>query len=182
MRSKTLYLVKGSIFLAFGLIVPQLFHLVGMAGPVFLPMHIPVLLCGFLLGPKMGLVIGAITPLLSSVLTGMPVLFPMGIIMMFELATYGLMSGYLYKIRKHNVFVSLLISMLIGRLMSGVLNFILLSISGKGFVLTVFLTASFVTSLFGIILQLFIIPILVKSFEMLSNKETVTDEITQSNV
>lgn len=47
-------LTYSSLFLALGLVVPQLFHLLGGAGPVFLPMHLPVLLAGFYLGGPRG--------------------------------------------------------------------------------------------------------------------------------
>lgn len=39
---------------------------------------------------NMALLLGIITPIVSSILTGMPVAFPMAIIMAFELGTYGL--------------------------------------------------------------------------------------------
>ena len=55
----------------------MLFHLAGGMGVVFLPMHLPVLLAGFFLGPRFGLLVGIITPLLSSLLTGMPPLLPL---------------------------------------------------------------------------------------------------------
>lgn len=60
------------------------FHLIGMTGPITLPMHIPVLIGGLLLSP-LALLLGIVTPVVSSLLTGMPVIYPMAIIMAFEL-------------------------------------------------------------------------------------------------
>ena len=37
--------------------LPQLFHLSKAFGPTFLPMHIPVLIAGFMLGPVYGLAV-----------------------------------------------------------------------------------------------------------------------------
>ncbi|MGL4337865.1 MAG: ECF transporter S component [Turicibacter sp.] len=155
--------VTASFFIALGLIVPQVFHMIGMGGPVFLPMHLPVLLCGFLLGPKYGVIVGLTTPIVSSLLTGMPVMYPVGITMVFELGTYGLIAGYLYQVKNKGIFFSLILSMLIGRLVSGIMSFMLLTINGSGFVLSGFFTASFVTSIWGITLQLLLIPTLIKA-------------------
>lgn len=57
-HSQTKNLVGTALCIALGLILPQVFHLIG-AGPVFLPMHIPVLLCGLCFGWPFGLVCAA---------------------------------------------------------------------------------------------------------------------------
>ena len=82
--------------MAFGVLLPSLFHLAGMGGPVFLPMHIPVLLAGLTLGPATGAAIGILTPLLSFILTGMPPVSPPILqLMMVELAVYAAAAGWL---------------------------------------------------------------------------------------
>jgi riboflavin transporter FmnP len=162
MNNKASQLVKGSLFLALGLIMPYIFHMTGIAGQVFLPMHIPVLLCGLLLGERYGFIVGIITPLLNSLLTGMPPIFPTGVAMMLELGVYGFISGYLYKKRKLNIFISLIAAMLLGRVISGVSNYIFLSMAGKNYMLEAFVTSSFVTPVWGIIIQLVLIPAVVK--------------------
>ena len=98
------------------ILLPQIFHSFGAAGTVFLPMHIPVLLVGFLLGPVYGMAVGAVSPMISSYLTGMPQEFPVMPIMVLELATYGLVSGLLSKHTKLPVIVSLFIAMFAGRI------------------------------------------------------------------
>ncbi|WDC85416.1 hypothetical protein PL321_08825 [Caloramator sp. mosi_1] len=61
----------------------------------------------------------------------MPPIYPVAVAMAFELATYGFVSGYLYKRRKINLFVSLIVAMFLGRLVSGIANYILLTSMGK---------------------------------------------------
>lgn len=162
MNNKTKNLVLESIFLALGLIFPYFFHMVGMMGPVFLPMHIPVLLCGFILGARYGLIVGFITPFLNSLLTGMPPMYPSAVSMAFELAVYGFVSGYLYRNKKINVLISLIIAMLIGRVVAGLANYILFFATGKQYLLNMFLTSSFVKAVWGIVIQIVLIPIIIK--------------------
>jgi len=172
MNFKTSDLVKASLFLALGLILPFIFHATGLPGQVFLPMHIPVLLCGFILGPQYGVMVGMVTPLLSSLLTGMPPLFPIGFAMIFELGTYGLVGGYFYKNRKVNVYVSLIISMILGRFISGIIKYLLMVGTSKVFVLKGFLIVSFVTCIWGIVIQIILIPFIVNLYNNHSKHES----------
>ena len=166
MNIKLNNMVKASLFVALGLIFPYIFHLTGMAGTIFLPMHIPVLLCGFILGSRYGLIIGTLIPFLNSIITGNPPIYPIGISMIFELATYGFVAGFLYKKRCINIFISLIVSMILGRVVSGIANYILLLASnGRSFVLEVFLVAAIVKPIVGVVIQLIFIPILVKALE-----------------
>lgn len=164
MSSQVKKITISAFFLALGLVLPFAFHSFGPgAGAMFLPMHIPVLLCGFVCGSGYGALIGVLTPLVSSALTGMPVFMPTGIAMCFELMTYGFLSGLIVK--RLPLYPSLIITMLAGRAVSSIVNLILLSMAGKAYTLEIFLTAAFVTALPGIILQLIIIPLLVKVIE-----------------
>lgn len=65
-------LVLTAVLIAVGIVLPMAFHAIPKGGNIFLPMHIPVLLCGFLCGPVLGAFAGVITPVLSSFATGMP--------------------------------------------------------------------------------------------------------------
>ena len=84
-------LVTAAMCVALGIILPMAFHTIQNAGSIFLPMHIPVLICGLACGWQYGLLCGVLTPLLSSLLTGMP---PAAILpaMLCELAVYGLLT------------------------------------------------------------------------------------------
>ena len=153
-------LTLSAFFLALGLVLPFAFHSFGpQAGAVFLPMHIPVLLCGFVCGSAYGALIGVLTPLLSSALTGMP-----------PLLTYGFLSGWMTK--KLPLYPSLIITMLAGRAVSGMTNLVLLSMAGKAYTVHIFLTAAFVTAIPGIVLQLVMIPLLVSVVKKVEVRKT----------
>ncbi|MCD4690244.1 ECF transporter S component [bacterium] len=83
-----------ALLLALGVVLPIVFHMIPFGGRIFLPMHIPALLAGLLLGPVSGLIVGLGSPILSGMLTGRPTVFYM-IPMLFELGTYGLIAGLL---------------------------------------------------------------------------------------
>ena len=89
-RSAARRVSLSAVICALSVITPQIFHLVGgqVAGNAFLPMHIPVLLGGFLLPPGAAMVCGALSPVLSFFLTGMPAM-PRLIFMVLELGAYG---------------------------------------------------------------------------------------------
>jgi len=80
------------VLLALGVMLPIALHAVPLGGRILLPMHIPALIAGLLLGPAAGLVVGAGSPVLSLLLTGRPPIFYM-VPMLFELAAYGVVAG-----------------------------------------------------------------------------------------
>ena len=157
-KSSTQRLVLAGLLTAVGIALPVAFHALSLSGSIFLPMHIPVLLCGLKCGWKYGLAAGAVVPLLSSILTGMPPLYPVATAMALELATYGAVIGLASK--KTNTFVALIIAMLSGRAVLGVSNVVLLSLSGKSYAWSAFISGAFVTALPGIIIQLILIPLI----------------------
>lgn len=163
-NSKTKNLVGAGLCIAIGLILPQLFHMVG-AGPVFLPMHIPVLLCGLCFGWQYGLAVGVVTPLLSSLFTGMPPIFPTAVAMMFELGAYGALTGLIYRYLRQNIYIALIGGMLGGRVVSGFASALFYGLAGKEYGLQLFLTGAFVTAIPGIILQIIVVPLLVFALE-----------------
>jgi riboflavin transporter FmnP len=160
---KTKNVVLAGLFIALGLILPFFTGQIPSIGNKLLPMHLPVLLCGFLLGGPIGLVVGFILPILRSVLFGMPPLYPIAVAMSLELATYGFVTGFLYrKLPKTtlNIFVSLIGAMIAGRIVWGLAMLALLGFSGGQFTLEVFLGGAFINSVPGLIVQLVIIPVL----------------------
>jgi len=166
MRTKNI--VLSGVFIAIGIVLPIIFHSFNMGGQVFLPMHIPVLIAGMFLGPLYGLIVGVITPILSSVLTGMPPMFPMLPIMIFELATYGFVSGYIYKKFTKNSYLSLIAGMIDGRITAAIVVYVLASFFGAQMSPFNFVKAGIITGLPGIIIQLIIIPPLVKILKKIS--------------
>ena len=159
LQSKNERLTVAGMLLAVGIILPfATSHGFGVPGTVLLPMHIPVFLCGFLCGPSYGLVCGFILPILNAVLTGMPTFYPMMPIMVFELLTYGYISGLLYQYTK-KIYFSMLIAMIGGRVMYGLVFALLFAIKGTGKALTVW--GAIVTGVPGIVLQLLLVPTIV---------------------
>lgn len=160
-ENNTKKLVTAGLLLAIGIIVPSIFHTTGLPGKMLLPMHIPVLIGGFLLPPVFAFLLGALTPLLNSMITGMPVLFPMAIIMIFELGAYGLVVSLLY--RKFNLpsIPSLVVAMILGRLVAGLVVYVLSAFFGVDLNALVFIVGAVTTGIPGIVIQLLLIPMLI---------------------
>ena len=91
-------MVLAALFLALAYVLPFLTGQIPEIGSMLCPLHIPVLLCGFICGWPWGLAVGFIAPLFRSLTLGMPPLFPTAVCMAFELATYGAISGLMHKI------------------------------------------------------------------------------------
>lgn len=167
----------GGLLIATAVLLPQVFHLTGVAqaGKVFLPMHIPVLLSGFVLGPLFGLFIGVISPLISCLVTGMPdtqrVLF-----MVAELAGYGFVSGLFYetlgfKKRRFGIYISLITAMIAGRMVYGAMLFLAGTVLGmEGFSFYAMIGAV-AAGAWGITIQLIFLPSVIYGLERSGNLE-----------
>jgi thiamine transporter ThiT len=157
-------MILAAMFLAVALVLPFLTGQIPQIGSALCPMHIPVLLCGFFCGPWLAAIVGLIAPLLRFFLFTMPPIMPTGIAMCFELATYGLIAGLLYKLlpKKHIfVYVTLIVAMLAGRLVWGAARTVLYGLGKSEFGWMAFLSGAFINAVPGIILHIIIIPILV---------------------
>ena len=157
---KTKKLVYSALLIALGIIFPYITHITNIPGNIFLPMHIPVLIAGFIVGPSYGGIIGLLLPILNHILSGMPPV-PILYSMTLELLTYGLITGFLY-LKTKKIIPSLVIAMISGRIVSGLTSYILFTFLGLGqFSMKFWITGSVVTALPGIVIQLILIPILV---------------------
>lgn len=162
MNKKIKNLSLAAVFLAIGLVLPLLTGQIPQIGSMLLPMHIPVFLCGLICGWHYGAAVGFILPLLRYAIFGMPVLFPKGIAMSFELLTYGLVAGLLYGLSRWqcviSLYRSLIAAMLAGRVVWGAVQLLLLGLSGDGFTWQMFLAGAFLNAVPGLIVQLVLIP------------------------
>ena len=162
---KTQLLTLSAMFLALGLVLPFLTGQIPQFGSMLLPMHLPVLLCGFVCGWPYGLAVGFVTPLLRSVLFGMPPMMPTALAMAFELAAYGAFAGLLYARlprKDSSVYVALVGAMLLGRVVWGLVSWVLYALfTAKTFTLAIFWTGAFVNAWPGIVLQLVAVPLIV---------------------
>ena len=163
-KQSTRKLVFAALFLALGLVLRLLNAQIPQVGSMLLPMHLPVLLCGFVCGWPYGLLVGAVTPLLRSMLFSMPPLYPTAVAMAFELAAYGLLAGLFYKLLPKKpvyVYVSLILAMLGGRVVWGLVQMILMSLVAQPFTWQIFMAGAFGNALPGIAVQLVLIPVIV---------------------
>ena len=94
-------ILVGALFAALGVVVPILFHLVGL-GRVFLPMHLPILAVGFFVSPIVAAAAGFVTPWVSSFLTGMPPL-PVAVLISLELPVLVGITSLCYRALKGRV-------------------------------------------------------------------------------
>ena len=167
-------LTLSAMFLALAFVMPFLTGQIPQIGSMLCPMHIPVLLCGFFCGAPWGLVVGAIAPILRSFTLGMPPMFPTAFCMAFELAAYGFVAGWLHKMlpkKKVNVYVSLLVAMVIGRLIWGAVMFACMGFDASAFGISAFLAGAVLNAVPGIVLQIVLIPVVVLTLERFVIKE-----------
>ena len=155
-------LTLAAMLLALGLVLPMVTGNIPRVGNLLLPMHLPVFLGGLLLGWQYGLLLGAVLPLMRSLLFGMPPLYPVALAMTFELATYGAVAGALYRRSPWKclqaLYRALLFAMFAGRAVWGLAEVALLGMTGKAFTRQMFLAGAFFNAVPGILLQLILIP------------------------
>lgn len=167
-KNNTHTLTLAAMFLALAYILPFFTGQIPQIGSMLCPMHIPVLLCGFICGWPWGLAVGFLAPLLRSITLGMPPLFPTAFCMAFELAAYGAVSGLLHKSlpkSKMNIYISLLTAMIAGRLVWGAVMFFCMGLNSESFGFSSFLAGAVTNAIPGIIVQIVLIPILVMILE-----------------
>ena len=146
--------------LAIGIMLPQVTHfLPEFANKVSL-MHIPTYVSGIICGPLYGMFVGVFSPLFSMIFFNMPKA-PSCYSMMIELAAYGFFSGLIYKIIKTkyelvNIYSSLIISMIIGKIIYGICNALIFKAGAYSF--TIWVSAAFINGIIGIILHLIVVP------------------------
>ena len=161
-------MILAALFLALAYVMPFLTGQIPEIGSMLCPLHIPVLLCGFFCGWQWGLAVGFIAPILRSLTLGMPPFFPTAVCMAFELATYGAIAGVMHKKlprKKPFIYLSLLTSMIVGRLVWGAAMFVFMGMNGGGFTLAAFVGGAFTNAIPGIIIQIVLIPVIVMIFD-----------------
>ena len=151
-------LVLGALFLALALVLPFFIGQIPQIGAMLCPMHLPILLAGFVCGGPVGAVVGFIAPLLRMVMFGMPPFYT-AIAMAFELLTYGLVSGIMYG--------SLLTAMVAGRIVWGIVKVILSGIAADAgaFTFAAFISGALLNAIPGIVVQLILVPAVVVALQ-----------------
>ncbi|MBE6658091.1 MAG: ECF transporter S component [Ruminococcaceae bacterium] len=166
-------LVLSAMFCALAYLLPFLTGQIPEIGAMLCPMHIPVLLCGFLCGWQWGLAVGFTVPLFRSVTLGMPPPFPTAFCMAFELACYGAVCGLLYRLLPHrrwSCYAALIGAMLAGRIVWGTAMFLCMGLTGGSFGIAAFLAGAVTNAIPGIIVQIVLVPVLVMIAEGITSK------------
>ena len=162
--NKVKKLAVTAMLFAVGMVLPFFIGQIPAIGKMLLPMHIPVLLCGFIVGWQYGALIGFLLPIVRGLVFGMPPLYPNAVAMAFEMAAYGFVSGYLYSHARWQctkmLYISLVTAMLAGRLVWAFAEVILLGIGGNTFTWEMFAAGAFLNAIPGIIVQLTLIPLI----------------------
>lgn len=169
-RIDTKKMALSAMMLALAYVLPFVTGQIPEIGNMLCPMHIPVLLCGFLCGVPYGLVVGFFAPLLRSMILGMPPMFPKAICMAFELAVYGMVSGYMHNKlpkKKGYIYLSLVTAMIAGRVVWGGAMYLCMGISDGAFGFSAFLAGAVTNAIPGIMIQLVLIPVVI----MLAEKQ-----------
>ena len=160
-RNSILKMILAALFLALTYVLPFLTGQIPEVGSMLCPMHIPVLLCGFICGWQWGLAVGLTAPILRSLILTMPPIFPTAVCMAFELAAYGALAGLMHRLfpkKKPFIYCSLLAAMVTGRIVFGAAMLLCMSINGGGYTFSAFITGTVVEAFPGILLQLLLIP------------------------
>lgn len=166
MKMQAKPLVSAGILVALGVLLPVIFHVTGVGGTVFLPMHIPVLFAGVILGPGLAALVGILCPVISHLLTGMPPVSPMPImpLMVVELAVYGATMGYLIHRLRSNIWVSLLGAMILGRIALGLAVAAIAPLFNVPLQPLAYVQGAVASGLPGIVIQLLLIPPVAQKF------------------
>lgn len=161
--SKSKNLTVSGVCLALALLLPFVTGQIPSVGSMLCPMHIPILLCAFFVSPPWAMTVGFVAPILRFALFSMPPM-PFGLAMAFELATYGLVAGVLYKSlpkKKSSVYLALIGAMIMGRVVWGAARLVIAGVTANPFTWQMFIAGALLEAIPGIVIQLVIIPVIV---------------------
>ena len=114
-------LTYAAMSLALCLVLPFFTGQIPQIGAMLCPMHLPVLLAGFLCGPAWAGAVGLLAPILRHILFHMPPLLT-ALGMTVELTTYGIVSGLLARRQPKTAagtYTALIAAMVAGRILWG---------------------------------------------------------------
>ena len=134
---------------------------------IILPMYLPVMILGFYRGIIPGAITGALAPLVSFMLTGMPAkaLLPYIVI---ELVATGIFAGLLTRVKFFALFRVLSVQILAKIVRLSVYGVALYSVNGT--VATSALFAGILTSIPGLVLQLVVVTLVILIKEKKANE------------
>lgn len=163
-KNVTIKFAITAICITIALVLPLFTAQVRELGNALCLIHIPIILCGFICSWQYGLIAGLATPFIRFAIFGMPQLIPNGISMALEMGIYGCICGLCYKLFPKKIgyiYLSLIISMISGRIVWGIARYIFAGVQGTKFPIELFISSGFIVAIPGIIIQLVAIPIIV---------------------
>ena len=173
MNKKVFRMCFAAVMFALGYILPFMTGQIPEIGSMLCPMHLPVLICGFVCGWKYGLLVGLVLPVFRSLTLTMPPLYPTAIAMSFELGVYGLVTGLLNKNsnKLSKIIINLLIAMLLGRIVWGTVMWIIsLTNNIIEFPFSAFIAGAFINAWPGIVAQIVIVPAIIYAYKTLEKR------------
>lgn len=159
MKANTRQITLIALFIALCLLVPMLFHLVGL-GKMFLPMFLPILMAGFLIKFPTATLVGLLGPWISALVTGMPPLFPTAISMSVEGSVTSGLASYLYHNKRLPLWLCIISPVIAQRAARIVMLLLILPLFGLPAKALSF--ADFVYTFPGVLLQLIFVPLVLK--------------------
>jgi hypothetical protein len=145
---------------ALALTLPVAFHAAGL-GSSFLPMLLPLLLNGFLVPMTWAALTGAVVPLASGFLTGMPPFYPpIAFVMSVEAAVLASVAAAVFRLTKPRIWLPLMAAVVLSRGTMLLLTWQLAGVFGlpKAFSAV----ASLVHGLPGVALQCTVVPLVLR--------------------
>ena len=155
-------MIISAVMAALGLVLPVAFHAVGL-GSHFLPMLLPLLLNGFLVPLPGAVLTGASVPLISSLATGMPPMYPpVAAQMSLEGVVLGGVAAAIYRFQPRRLWPALIAAVVLNRLAGLAASWFLARLFGLP---AAFVSAAMlVRGLPGVALQIVVVPLVLRQF------------------
>jgi len=169
MESRFKNILKSLILIALGILFPAVTGHFGLES-ILLTMHIPILLAGFLLPINYSVFCGMATPILCTIFLGEPSVFPILPLIICETIALTSFANIFYVALHWKIYPALILTMLLGILVlfsaASILSWVV-----DGFSAVSYTSNSFVVGLPGFVLQILIIPIILKIAGLISRRK-----------
>ncbi len=159
-NKKAKYIIGTSLLSVIGIVLPRIFHVLAgsSAGATFLPMHIAVLISALAFGAISASIVAGSSVIFSYLLTGMPSIDRLPY-MLIELLIYAILLSLFNK--KFNSYISLIATIILGRVLYAVILFIAINIFGLP-TYGISVIESIKVGLPGLAIQLMCVPFIAK--------------------
>lgn len=128
-------------------------------------MHLPILICGLLVSPSVAFVVGVVTPIVSSALTGMPPMIPTAALMTLELGVLAASASVFRRSLRLPTVVSVPAAIIAARIVGGAETLALAPLMGLKQSVGVYLTASVLAGWPGTLVQLLAAPAIIAAID-----------------